>query len=583
MAEHTTAVTLLCSDCPVSSVTVYSDRAEVVRTLTVVDAQPGTYEVTLRGLTRQVDPNSLHVSGGQGHAVILEVSCSDADDDDASAAERSARAAELAEQLREAKQRQRELNVELDVANGLRVWTEGLADNVKLTPQVEARGPDFLSAGYLEKLSSFSAFYSAQMARIGGQMAELRCRLAEASERVTALAREIAVCTGAASSDPPFGAPRATRASKNVTVAFTATAAGSVALQLAYVVCAAGWSASYDCRVETAGARAQLTYYGVVANLSGDSWDDASVFLSTASPSVGGEPPKLRTCAASFVSPAPVCCCPPGGFVPGAACSTGLLFGSAAQVGAAPGDYTELAGGSATLGPAPAVAVLATTASESIVSATFEVPRKATIASDGREHKLTIAVVPLAMEFSHEVAPGASQWAFLKATTTNASAFPLLASEQCSVFIDGNFVATTSIGNTNVGEQFSVYLGADKAVKVDYKKPAPVKDQSGMLIKSSIDRYSGMITVKNTKQCEISVTVHEQLPRSSNAEIKITAVEPDLRSANSNTPQERAAARLDESHNIEWRARVAPSKEMAFPVKFTVEYPKDKTVRFQDL
>eukprot|EP00727_Mastigamoeba_balamuthi_P000798 m51a1_g10715 hypothetical protein (1221) ;mRNA; r:207202-214506 len=523
MAEQSTAPTtiaLLAKDCPVSSVTVFNDRAEVVRTVSVDAQQPGTYEVRLQGLTQRVDRSSVHVSGGQGHAVILEVSCSDESVLDTAAAasaaqQHTARAAQLSEELRAAEQQRATLEVQLYVAHEAQAFTVGLAENVRATPRVEAQDQAFLGADYLERVKDFTDFYTAQLDTFCSRSSELTRRMAELADRVAVLKREIEASRHLAA------APAQRLTSRSVWVAFTATAAGRVALQVAYVVAGASWRAAYDCRVESATARAQLTYYGVITNSSGDCWDDTSVFLSTATPSVGGQLPRLPTCTASI-------------FVP------------------------------------------PTRVSESVTSATFEVPRRATIGSDGREHKVTIAVVALELALSYAVAPRVSEWAYLKATTRNTGACPLLASERCSVFVDGNFLATSAIGNTSVGEEFAVFLGTDKAVKVDYKAPTSVKDESGMLIKSHLDRYSGTIGVKNTKQQEIAVVVYEQLPKPSSAEIKVTALEPDLRGANSNTSPEGVAATLNGSNNIQWRVRLAPSQEVVLPIKYTVEYPRDK-------
>eukprot|EP00727_Mastigamoeba_balamuthi_P000799 m51a1_g10716 hypothetical protein (565) ;mRNA; r:214864-218789 len=562
MAEQTTStatttISLLAKDCPVSSVTVFNDRAEVVRTVSVDAQQPGTYEVRLRGLTQRVEEESVHVSGGQGHAVILEVSCSDDADSDATAADRSARAAELSGELREAEQRKEGLEAELEAARGLRGWTEGLAESAG------AQDGGFAGADYLERVKAFAAFYTAQVVALGTQTAALARSIAEASARVDALRRQVAAAQGSAGSSAT---------GKAVTVAFTATAAGRVALQVAYVVAGASWRAAYDCRVESATARAQLTYYGVITNSSGDSWDDTSVFLSTATPSVGGQLPELPTCTASLRT------------VQAFAESAGARPRGIAMMSLATVQRSAISSNCDQVcsREIPAVGVLTTRVSESVASATFEVPRRATIGSDGREHKVTIAVVALELALSYAVAPRVSEWAYLKATTRNTGACPLLASERCSVFIDGNFLATSAIGNTSVGEEFAVFLGTDKAVKVDYKAPSSVKDESGMLIKSHLDRYSGTIGVKNTKQQEIAVVVYEQLPKPSSAEIKVTALDPDLRGANSNASKDGVMATLNGSNNIEWRVRLAPSQEVVLPIKYTVEYPRDKILSLHD-
>eukprot|EP00727_Mastigamoeba_balamuthi_P003623 m51a1_g13258 hypothetical protein (392) ;mRNA; r:13-3490 len=304
MAEQTTStatttIALLAKDCPVSSVTVFNDRAEVVRTVSVDAQQPGTYEVRLQGLTQRVDRSSVHVSGGQGHAVILEVSCSDESVLDTAAAasaaqQHTARAAQLSEELRAAEQQRAALEVQLYVAHEAQAFTVGLAENVRATPRVEAQDQAFLGADYLERVKDFTDFYTAQLDTFCSRSSELTRRMAELADRVAVLKREIEASRHLAA------APAQRLTSRSVWVAFTATAAGRVALQVAYVVAGASWRAAYDCRVESATARAQLTYYGVITNSSGDCWDDTSVFLSTATPSVGGQLPRLPTCTASI-------------------------------------------------------------------------------------------------------------------------------------------------------------------------------------------------------------------------------------------------------------------------------------------
>jgi len=61
--------------CPIDSVTVFRDRAEITRFVNVT-AQGGVQEIVIKGLPKTVKPESIHVSGGSGSATILEVSYS---------------------------------------------------------------------------------------------------------------------------------------------------------------------------------------------------------------------------------------------------------------------------------------------------------------------------------------------------------------------------------------------------------------------------------------------------------------------------------------------------------------------------
>jgi hypothetical protein len=70
------------------------------------------------------------------------------------------------------------------------------------------------------------------------------------------------------------------------------------------VVTGASWQSAYDVRVNTKTAdgkpKCQLQYYGVITNNCGEQWTNVSMALSTAKPSLGGQPPALPTCVIKF-------------------------------------------------------------------------------------------------------------------------------------------------------------------------------------------------------------------------------------------------------------------------------------------
>ena len=70
-------------------------------------------------------------------------------------------------------------------------------------------------------------------------------------------------------------------------------------------------------------------------------------------------------------------------------------------------------------------------------------------------------------------------------------------------------------------EEFEIALGADVAVKVEYKPVRKFQQTSGMLSKWKMYNYHQVIEVKNTKSDSINITVTDQLPRSCNDKIKV--------------------------------------------------------------
>jgi len=71
--EKLTTTHLTTKECPIESVTVYNDRAEILRNVTV-NLKQGVQLITVTGFPATVEENSVRVSGGLGNATILEVS-----------------------------------------------------------------------------------------------------------------------------------------------------------------------------------------------------------------------------------------------------------------------------------------------------------------------------------------------------------------------------------------------------------------------------------------------------------------------------------------------------------------------------
>ncbi|CAF1067205.1 unnamed protein product [Rotaria sordida] len=110
------------------------------------------------------------------------------------------------------------------------------------------------------------------------------------------------------------------------------------------------------------------------------------------------------------------------------------------------------------------VNVLASKTEASMSSTSFVIPRRSTIDSDGKPHKVTIGVLELTSTFTYTVVPKMSLRAYLKASTVNTSDKQLLAGP-VSVFMDNNFITHSSIDNVCVGDTFDLPLGTDISVK----------------------------------------------------------------------------------------------------------------------
>lgn len=163
-------------------------------------------------------------------------------------------------------------------------------------------------------------------------------------------------------------------------------------------------------------------------------------------------------------------------------------------------------------------------------STTFTVQRRVSIECDNKPHKVTVMISTMYPQLVHYAAPSVSPFVYLQAKVQNNSAYPLLSSNKVSVYLDGNFVSTTSLAQANATEHFNVYLGVDPAVKVDYLPVRILNRVKGWLGGTEEKKYFHSTVVNNTKSTMCKLILVEVLPRSPDEKIEVELLEPTVAS-----------------------------------------------------
>jgi len=214
----------------------------------------------------------------------------------------------------------------------------------------------------------------------------------------------------------------------------------------------------------------------------------------------------------------------------------------------------------------PPLQVMTTSAQESSICTTFGIPRKTTILSDNKPHKVTIKVIQLKATFTYMIIPPLSTHAYLKASIQNTNeSYPFLPGE-VNVFMDGNFVAKSSIAAVSPSESFSLFLGTDDAIKVTYPPGIFYKETSGMLKKSNVRTTKHSITIKNGKSQDISVVIFDQLPKSNDAQIKVRLLKPTI-------TETQTDLELTDANNLRWKKEIPAGKSTTIPFEYQIEWP----------
>ncbi len=527
----------------VHTVTVYGDRAEVVRHLTAT-VEAGDHTLTFENLPGATDLSSVRVDG-KGAFTLIDIR------------------GERVQTKEVADERVLKLTKELEALRA-QVGDLTLADN-RITQRKAA----------LEKVLGRLTSVGKESANAEMDPSKWAAYLQYHVDTLAKLDKEI-LANGVSRTSLNLDIDRVQRELnelnahrvkfRNVArVRIEAKQAGPIELDLAYVVRGPSWNPLYDIRADTKAKTVQVNYHAEVRQSTGEDWQGVALKLSTAQPNLGGREPQMSPW---FIQR----------FVPEPVKLTGAVSGGVA-LESAPKPSRAFGGGRAkngvevldgTSAPAPAAAAMDFTyarVNTGGTAATFSIPRAYDVPSDNKPAKVAIASESFPSEFRHTCVPKLSPHVYLKAKAINKSDFPFIAGPT-AVFLDGAFVANANLDLVTPGQEFWTYLGADQSVKVDMKDLGKVEELSGIFGKKTARSVvSKVFKVTNGKSTDIQLTIKDQVPSSNHEEIKVVFEEPKYE-------KDTDGFKVDQSKFVEWNLTLKPSAKQDVPFRFAIERPE---------
>ncbi|CAL1546814.1 unnamed protein product [Lymnaea stagnalis] len=282
-------ISVKASECPVTRVTVYKDRAEVFRELeTTVKA--GVNELRIKEFVR-IDEDSIRVEG-KGNATIAEVSYQNkyVTEDEATMTEKEK---VLNEQVLKNTalllEEQKVLDLENQKKSLNKQWQ--LLDQFAATAAKNGQGEKkdepstfLLDAGYFKGMREFMQQYKDIGKQLEAERLDLEKKNEELNKKIEAVERNLSEVRGNYHSG---------HENRECVVVLEAEKETKVSLTVSYVVLGASWTPSYDLRMFTEKSVLKIFYYGLIFQSSGEDWNNVKLYLSTAEPSVGGTIPNL--------------------------------------------------------------------------------------------------------------------------------------------------------------------------------------------------------------------------------------------------------------------------------------------------
>lgn len=194
----------------------------------------------------------------------------------------------------------------------------------------------------------------------------------------------------------------------------------------------------------------------------------------------------------------------------------------------------------------------------------YKIDDKYTLETDGKTTTIGIKQFEIPALYDYITAPKIDPSAFLTAKIINWQGYDLQSGE-ASLYFEGTYLGKTYIDLSAVSDTLSLSLGKDNGIKVSRKL---VKEFSTKRFIGSnrTDTRQYEITVRNTKQVPVIITINDQFPVSTIKEINVD-------------DQKAPEAQVDKDTGIAtWTITLQPGQEKKFGISYAVKYPKDRKV-----
>ncbi|HLB06257.1 MAG TPA: mucoidy inhibitor MuiA family protein, partial [Alphaproteobacteria bacterium] len=330
-------------------------------------------------------------------------------------------------------------------------------------------------------------------------------------------------------------------------VSLEVSAPATVVLALSYQVPDATWRPTYEARLDSEAGKTRLVQIGEVQQRTGEDWSGVQLMLSTARPAQGVEMPELEPWFIDVVQ-----------IVPSEAQEMRKM--SAADV------RMELAGAAEAPEPVPPAPTLMGAVVATEFAALYRVPGSARVPADNAPHKFVISEHELETRLAVHIVPKLAPEAYLYGEMEYGGEEPKLPGP-VAVFRDGAFIGTGAVDLLRPGEEFKLSFGVDDKVRLDYRLEAGERSREGLFDKERREERRYRIEVANHHARPIEITVLDQLPVPRDERIKIEMLDESTEPTETDVEGRTGV--------LAWTNSYEPNEERVIRFGYAVSYPED--------
>ena len=505
---------------PVSAVKVYQQGAQVERALRT-DLQIGLNTIIFKGLSNDLDPNSIQLRGLQS---INLISISQSKLTKAEIAQHPS-LTELKNAIVTNKQLQRSLN---DEKEGLLLERKYLESNTNIGG----------NEGYsLVQLREISKYIRQERSVNAKAISKLDLELSLLGKEMQEIEKTLRSKTSALSSTRGI-----------VSMLINSPISQRANLTLSYQVSAAGWSSNYDLKVNSLSKPVNLLHKALIYQSTGEDWEKVKLELNTGSMNANGQIPTLYP---AFLYPLPI-----------------NLDGKRNDILAAPRAYRSLkpSANSEMERDESVSASSQNTISTNLLSRAYVINERVTIKTGKKETNL-LRQLEIPAIYEYQSVPKLDPSAFLIAKVYDWSDYNLEEGE-IALYNEGNYVGKSYLNPKVSVDTLALSLGKDADIIVERKK---LKEESGTTFLGSkkTAKFVYAIKVLNKKKTAIELVLIDQIPVARHEDIKVEIEIGPLKVNNLNQGK------------IIWKLNIPAQGHVTKKLEYKISYPKGMRVNHQ--
>ena len=512
----------------ISAVTVYPDRAQVSRSLTM-ELPAGSHTLLVEQLPVSLNQESLRVSGS-GNAAV-RISAVDLRPVYLTAAANE-RQRQLQQQLTELRDQEAGLQARQTALDSQSAFINAL---VASPAQSDGKAQPALSP---EQWPLALQAIGQGMRDIGEQRVKLAAEQRQLAEQIAVVEAEL---------NQMAGDQRAT-----LTAAIhLETRGGSSSFKLDYQLPGARWAPVYDANLDTAKQQLSVTTAAYVQQATGEDWSGVALTLATARPSAGTSAPELSPWWIDFAPTESEGRSAKVAYSPAPAASSmemadSLMMERKKEVG-----YEEIA-----------IDVAALQSTDFI--AEYRVAGQVNVAANNSRQRFVLAEQQFPVSLSLRAVPRLDPHAYLYATLNYDGKAPLLPGEW-RLSRNGAYIGSRTDPLLRPGAERLLAFGVDDAVTLSYDQLADQKGESGLISKDSTLERRYRITAESGHAKAVPLTLLDQLPVAQNQQIRVELLKESQAPSQSDVDDQKGV--------LAWELELKPGSKAQLDFGYRISYP----------